>query len=166
MARKYETVDIDDLKYELHGVKVDTGERKRDPVRNIQVKVMAGAGSVPVRMFGDGDSFADFTAAATPGELTLIVDDWKYGCGVRLQGMVRKAVSGDGYTELDHNRIFNELSLADPKWLVGFAGKGDALDKACRAEWERQRAENPTELDAKRVWSEFASTVSAEVDIS
>ena len=141
MARKYDTVEIDGVQYELHGVKAD--DKK--------------IGFVPVRCFAAGskDDFPEFVNGATDGELELIVADWKYGNGVRLQGMARKCVTGDGYTDADHNRIFNELSVADPDWLVGFVGKGDALDKACRAEFDRQKAEKPTDVDESKVWEEF-----------
>lgn len=150
MARKYDVTDIDGVSYELHGVKAD--DKK--------------IGFVPVRIFGADDSFEDFVANAQASELKLIIADWKYGCGVRLQGMARKSVSGGGYTDADHNKIFNELSLANPKWLPKFAGNSGALDKACKDEWERRKAENPIESNEKRIWAEFASTVSAEVEIN
>lgn len=139
MAREYQTVEIDGILYEVHKTKLGT----------------VPIGGAPVRMFGDGDPFVDFVNSASSGELELIVTDWKYGNAVRLQGMARKCMSGGGYTDADHNRIFNELSVADPNWLQGFVGKGNDLDKACKAEWQRQKDENPADTDADKVWTEL-----------
>lgn len=141
MAREYETVEIDEVTYELHKVKVDN-----KPI-----------GSVPVRQFAGTGEFIEFvnqTAEDNVTDVELIVTDYKYGLAVRLQGKARKRVSVDKYNSDDHNRIFNELSVADPDWLAGYVGKGDALDKACKAEFDRQVAENPIEVDGSKVWSE------------
>ena len=139
MARDYKTVDINDVKYELHGVKVDG-----KPI-----------GSVPVRMFTGEELFNQFVAEDDGDKLKLIISDYQYGLAVRLQGKARKRVSVDKYNSDDHNRIFNELSMADPDWLRDFVGKGDALDEACKAEFDRQVAENPIEVDADKIWEEL-----------
>lgn len=139
MAREYNTVEIDGNDYELHKVKVDN----------------KSIGSVPVRTFDSNEDFVNFVNTAADGDTELIITDYKYGLAVRLQGMARKCVSGGGYTDADHNRIFNELSVADPNWLQGFVGKGNDLDKACKAEWQRQKDENPADTDADKVWTEL-----------
>lgn len=142
MARKYDTVEIDGIQYELHGVKADDKKIGFVPVRQFDIK--------------SGDDFQESVVAATEDEIQLIIIDWKYGNGVRLQQKARKIATGGGYTDGDHNRIFNELSVADPDWLAGFVGKGDALDKACKAEFDRQQAEGMEETDEKKVWRELA----------
>ena len=143
MSRKYEIVEIDGTKYELHGVKADNKK----------------IGFVPIRCFSNASSdqeFLDFVESADSSERTLIVADYKYGNAVRLQGKARNIATGEGYTDGDHNRIFNELSVADPDWLAGFVGKGDALDKACKAEFDRQQAEGMEETDESKIWRELA----------
>jgi len=87
MTRKYDTVEINGFDYEKHGVKVDK----------------KSVGSVPVRQFSDPNDFRLFVEHAKDGELELIIDDWKYGNGVRYQGMARKIVTGG---PLDREAIF------------------------------------------------------------
>jgi len=154
MARKYDTVELDTITYEKHGTKIT--------VAGVATKV----GFAPVRTFGDDDPFINFVKCANAAELQLIISDWKYGAAVRIQGMVRRAATGGGYTDADHNKIFNEMSSADPEWLMQYAGNGAALDAACRAEWDRRKAENPVEADEERVWEEYATPNAAEIEIN
>lgn len=139
MARKYKTVEINGVKYELHPVKAD--DKK--------------IGSVPVRMFDAPEDFQQFVVDANAGDVALIEADWRYGNAVRLQGTARKNATGGGFTQGDHDRIFNELSLADPEWLVGFSGKSKEMESAIRDEFNRQQAEGMQETDENKVWTEL-----------
>ena len=95
MARKYDTVDIDGVMYEKHSVKVDN----------------KAIGSVPVRCFvGGSNDFKDFVANTNQGEAELIVADYKYGLAVRLQGMARKCVSGEGFSDAAMNKTYAALT--------------------------------------------------------
>ena len=136
MARKYDTVEIDGVKYELHGVKAD--DKK--------------IGSVPVRIFADGDPFENFVATATKGEIELIVADWKYGNGVRLQGMARKCVSGEGFSDAAMNQTYAAMSKDE---CLQFLGDHAGLVKFAKAKWAEMQAEGAADVDESKVWEEL-----------
>ena len=136
MARKYNTVEIDGVQYELHGVKAD--DKK--------------IGSVPVRMFADGDPFQDFVKTATKGEIELIVADWRYGNGVRLQGMARKCVSGEGFSDAAMNKTYAAMTKDEcAKFHQDHAG----LVKFCKAKWADMQADGAADVNESKVWEEL-----------
>ena len=136
MARKYETVEIDGIKYELHGVKAD--DKK--------------IGFVPVRCFGDGDPFAVFIESAPAGEMQLIVADWKYGNGVRLQGLARKCVTGEGFSDAAMNKTYAAMT---PEECAQFHQDHAGLVKFCKAKWAEMQADGAADVDEKKVWEEL-----------
>jgi len=136
MARKYETTDIDGIVYELHGVKSD-GKK---------------IGFVPVRCFISAE-FTDFVKEATPGELDLIIDDWTYGNAVRLQGMARKAVEGEGFNDAAFGRIFNDTDIITKEVLMQYHGDSAGLRAYCKKIYEEQQQD--VEVDEEHIWEEL-----------
>ena len=137
MAREYKVVEIDGIKYELHGVKVEN----------------KSIGTVPVRLFPTPQDFRNFIAAETDDDETeLHIADWKYGNGVRLQGMARKATTGEAFSDAIYNKMFNQLEVDT---LVQFAGKGDELRKHCKQMYATQQAELGDDADSEHVWEEL-----------
>lgn len=136
MGRDYETTSIDGIEYELHGVKV---EKK-------------SIGTVPVRLFRGVHEFKDYIANRADGELELDISDWKYGNGVRLQGMARKCVTGEAFSDAVFNKVFNQL---DVDTLVKFLGKGDDLRKHCKKMYQDEQAKLGDGADEEHVWEEL-----------
>ncbi len=136
MARKYDTVEIDGFKYELHGVKAD--DKK--------------IGSVPVRMFSDGDPFENFVANASAGEIELIVADWKYGNGVRLQGMARKCVSSEGFSDAAMNKVYAAMTQDE---CMKFHQDHAGLVKFAKERWLQMQADGSADIDADKIWEEL-----------
>ena len=136
MARKYETTVIDGEKYELHSVKAD--DKK--------------IGFVPVRTFVDMDDFKAFVDRATVGETELIIADWKYGNGVRLQGMARKCVSGEGFSDAAMNKVYATLTKDE---CLRFHRDHAGLVKFCKTKWLIMQAEGAADVDETKVWEEL-----------
>ena len=138
MARKYDTVEIDGIQYELHGVKADDKKIGAVPVRQFDIK--------------SGDDFQQFVVAATEGEVLLIIADWKYGNGVRLQGMARKCVSGEGFSDTAMNKTYAAMT---PEECQRFHQDHAGLVKFCKAKWAEMQADGAADVDADKVWEEL-----------
>ena len=136
MAREYKIWTNDGIEYELHGVKADG-----KPI-----------GTVPVRVFDTPDDFRKYVLDRDNGDLELDISDWKYGNGVRLQGMARKATTGEAFGDAVFNKMFNQL---DVDVLMQFHGDGDGLRKHCKAMYVMQQAELGDEADSEHVWEEL-----------
>ena len=137
MARKYETVEIDGLKYELHGVKAD--DKK--------------IGSVPVRAFdANAGDFQVCVAEASIGEIELMIADWKYGNGVRLQGMARKCVTGEGFSETAMNKTYAAMTKDE---CARFHQDHAGLVKFCKAKWADMQADGAADVDETKVWEQL-----------
>lgn len=136
MARKYDTVDIGDFTYELHSVKAD--DKK--------------IGSVPVRAFTDPQDYRLFVEHASDGELELIITDWKYGNGVRLQGMARKCASGEGFSDAAMNQTYAALTKDE---CLQFHKDHAGLVKFCKERWAKMQADGAADVDEKKVWEEL-----------
>lgn len=136
MTRKYETTVIDDVTYELHPVKAD--DKK--------------IGSVPVRMFASTENFQQLIADADKDELELIIADWKYGNAVRLQGMARKCVSGEGFSETAMNKTYAAMT---PDECAQFHQDHAGLVKYCKTKWAKMQADGAEDADADKVWEEL-----------
>lgn len=146
MARKYDTVEIDGVQYEKHGVKAD--DKK--------------IGFVPVRLFAPDESvdsgeskyeeFHTLVANADDGELILIIADWKYGNGVRLQGMARKCVSGEGFSDTAMNKTYAAMTLEE---CAQFHQDHAGLVKFCKVKWAEMQASGAEDVDETKVWEEL-----------
>lgn len=139
MTHKYTTTVIDDVTYELHGVKVD-----KKPI-----------GSVPVRAFTN-ESFQMFVNEATAGEIDLITEDYKYGLAVRLQGMARKSVTGGS---LDREAIFAKafcnVDICTQEILMEYHGNREGLIDYCVELHKTAQAENTGDYGEDYVWDEL-----------
>ena len=136
MARKYETVEINGVQYELHGVKAD--DKK--------------IGFVPVRCFSISQEFRDCIEGASDGEIELHVADWKYGNGVRLQGMARKCVTGEGFSDAAMNKTYAAMTPAE---CAQFHQDHAGLVKFAKAKWAEMQAEGAADVDENKVWEEL-----------
>lgn len=138
MTRKYNTTEINGFDYELHGVKV---EKK-------------SIGSVPVRVFADKHDFLLFVQDATDGNLELIVEDYKYGLAVRLQGMARKCVTGESFGDAQFGKIFNDTNIITTEILLQFHGDSAGLKAYCKDIYDKQQADGD-EYGEDYVWDEL-----------
>lgn len=137
MARKYDTVEIDGIKYEKHGVKAD--DKK--------------IGFVPVMCFDTPLDFREFIAACdSDGEMELHMADWKYGNGVRLQGMARKCVSGEGFSDTAMNKTYAAMSKDE---CARFHQDHAGLVKFCKEKWAEMQADGAADVDETKVWEEL-----------
>jgi hypothetical protein len=137
MAREYETTVIDGVTYELHGVKAD-GKK---------------IGTVPVRVFIDTLAFVNFISSElSDGELELAISDWQYGNAVRLQGMARKATTGEGFNDAAMNKVYAAMSKED---AMNFIGDHTALVKECKKRWAEMQAAGAAEADEDHIWEEL-----------
>jgi hypothetical protein len=151
--RKYTTTTIDGKTYELHGVKVNTGEK--DDKGN---KIMADVGYAPVRVY-TVDDYREHVASTTDGEIELMISDTAYGEGVRLQRMVRELTAPDTDrktpSDADRARIGSQFTADE---LVHYAGKYAAMQLEIERRWqlERDNAE-PVDLSEykDKIWTEL-----------
>ncbi len=139
MTRKYDTVEIDGVMYEKHGVKV---EKK-------------SIGSVPVRTFKD-DEFVDFVDSSNKGDLELIVEDYKYGLAVRLQGMARKSVTGGSIDrEAIFAKAFCNTEICTKELLMEYHGNREGLIDYFVELHKTAQAENTDEYGEDYIWDEL-----------
>lgn len=139
MARKYTVETIDGVKYGLHKVKADD----------------KAIGSVPVRMFSPDNAnqdFIDFVGNANQDEIELIIADWQYGNAVRLQGLARKCVSGEGFSDAAMNKAYAAMT---PEECAQFHQDHAALVKYCKQKWADMQADGAADVDADKVWEEL-----------
>lgn len=137
MARKYETTVIDGIEYELHSVKVDNKK----------------IGLVPIICFSNSDAFREFIHDSTAGDLELVAADFRYGNAVRLQGMARKIVTGEGFSDAAMNKTYAAMT---PDECARFHQDHAGLVKFCKEKWATMQAESSDgEYDADYVWDEL-----------
>lgn len=136
MARKYDTVEIDGNDYELHPVKAD--DKK--------------IGSVPVRKFDGNEDFVNFVNAASDGETELIITDYKYGNAVRLQGMARKCVSGEGFSDTAMNKVYAAMTKDE---CMQFLNDHAGLMKFAKQRWAEMQAYGAEAVGEDHVWEEL-----------
>lgn len=125
-----------------------------------QLKALGGhsLGKVPVRMFTAAE-FSAFINAATECDIDIVIKCFRYGLSVDLQKQARAADAGGGYTDADHNKMFNGIP-ADI--LVKYAGNGKALDEYCKEQWLEQQKDGKQTYDDDYVWEDFAYIFSDE----
>ncbi len=137
MARKYDTVEIDGVQYEIHSVKADNKK----------------IGFVPVRCFDTPLDFRTFVSECdNDGEMELIMNDYKYGHTVRLQGMARKCVSGEGFSDAAMNQVYAAMT---PEECQSFHQDHAGLVKFAKQRWSEMQADGAAEADENHVWAEL-----------
>ena len=136
MARKYDTVEIEGNEYELHTVKAN--DKK--------------IGRVPIRLFYGPESFKNFVESATPGDIELMITDYKYGLAVRLQGMARKCVAGEGFSDAAMNKTYNTLTQDE---CASFQGDHAGLVKFCKGKWETMQADGAEDYGEDYIWDDL-----------
>ncbi len=136
MAREYKTVEIDGVKYELHTVKANDEK----------------IGSVPVRTFANTDQFMQFVVDAEAGDVELMIADWKYGNGVRLQGMARKCVSGGGFTDAAMNKVYAAMTQEE---CASFYRDHAGLVKFAKERWANMQKDGADDYSEDYIWDEL-----------